>query len=264
MIQPPTFNTKDSDELCKEIARKSNGLALLGFSGGKDSVCAWLQLRRYFHTIIPFHCCLIPHMRLRDEALAYYERVFECDRILRMQDSALPMDLRRMVLQLPEDEEAIDAADFFDYDKHDIMDLIRKEYGLPKVWCAFGINLSDSLERRIYVTNMKGRNPNHKTFYPCYDWPHEKILSTVSESGVKLSAEYQFTNRSIQGMPQTEWMQALHDNCPDDYNRLKAYYPLMEAILARMEFRKRMNAARNAKAEAESGAEKAEGEGEKK
>ena len=260
MLSLPTFNTKDSDDLCKEISRKSNGVCILGFSSGKDSVCAWLQLKKYFHTIIPFHCCLIPHMRLRDEALAYYEREFECDRILRTQDSSLIMDLRRMVFQLPEDEEAIEGFDFYDYDKHDIIDLIRKEYGLPRAWCAFGINMSDSLERRIYVQNMKGRNPGERTFYPCYDWPHDKILKTVEESGLKLSAEYQFVNRTIAGMPQTSWLQPLKDNCPEDYKRLKVYYPLMEAILARMEFRKRMNAARNAKAEAE----KAEGEGEKK
>lgn len=240
MLTLPTFSTPDSDSLCKEIAKKSKGVCFLGFSRGKDSVCAWLNLKKYFHRIIPFHCALVPKLGFAEEALKYYEYEFDTH-IIRMQDSAVAMDIRRAVFQLPMDDKFNDEWGFFDYDKHDIIDLLRKKLSLPNAWCAFGINASDSLERRIYVTNMKGRNPNHKTFYPCYDWKHEKIIEAVKDSGLKLSPEYKFVNRTIAGMPNHNWLRPLRDNYPKDYETIKRYYPLCEASLLRMEYRDEEN-----------------------
>jgi len=240
MLALPKFSTKETDALCREVSKKSNGVCFLGFSRGKDSVCAWLQLRKYFKHVIPFHCCLVPHLRFADEILKYYEYQFET-KIVRMQDSALHADIRRMVYQLPEYDEEVDNAGFFDYDKHDIMDLLRKVYGLPNAWCAFGINASDSLERRIYVTNIKGRNPQHKTFYPCYDWPHEEILKTVEDSGMLLSPEYKCSNRTMAGPPQTYWLDPMRKVFPEDFKRLQTFYPLCMSVVARMDFRKENN-----------------------
>ena len=69
----PTFNTDVTDALCKEIANKSKGVCFLGFSHGKDSVLAFLQLSRYFKRIIPFHCASVPHLKFVDAILDYYE-----------------------------------------------------------------------------------------------------------------------------------------------------------------------------------------------
>lgn len=236
MLALPTYSTPETESLCKEIAKKTNGVCFLGFSRGKDSVCAWLYLKKFFKTVIPFHCCLVPKLRFSEQALKYYEYEFDTH-ILRMQDSSLHADLRRMVYQYGMDERFIDNYGFYDYDKHDIMDLLRKVYALPNAWCAFGINASDSIERRIYVQNIQGKNPNHKTFYPCWNWPHDKIIETCKESGLKLAPEYNFVNRSIAGMPSVYWLQQLRDNYPDDYKKVEDWYPLCWASILRMEFR---------------------------
>ena len=83
MIYTPTAEHEASAALCAEIAKRSHGVCFLGFSGGKDGLCAWLNLRRYFKRIIPFHCCGFPGMRFRERALEYYEFEFQT-RILRL------------------------------------------------------------------------------------------------------------------------------------------------------------------------------------
>ena len=240
MLPIPSYSTPETDSLCKEIAKKTNGVCFLGFSRGKDSVCAWLYLRKFFRTVIPFHCCLAPNLRFSEQALKYYEYEFETH-ILRMQDSSLHADIRRLVYQFGMDEKLIDVYGFYDYNKHDIMDLLRKLYALPNAWCAFGINASDSIERRIYVQNIQGKNPQHKTFYPCWNWPHDKIISTCKESGLKLAPEYNFVNRSIAGMPSVYWLEELRRNYPDDYAKIERWYPLCWASIMRMEYRNKLN-----------------------
>ena len=92
MLPLPTFSTPATDALCKQIAKKSKGVCFLGFSRGKDSVCAWLQLRRFFDRIIPFHCATLPGLEFAEKALRYYEDEFE-RHILRMMDASLSSDL---------------------------------------------------------------------------------------------------------------------------------------------------------------------------
>ncbi len=43
----------DSDTLCRQMAEETGGICFPSFSRGKDSIAAWLQLRRYFDRIIP-------------------------------------------------------------------------------------------------------------------------------------------------------------------------------------------------------------------
>ena len=82
MLNLPRFSTKATDELCAEIAKKSHGTVFLMCSRGKDSLCAWLQLRKYFNRIIPFHCATVPGYQFADEYLDYLEYMFDT-RILR-------------------------------------------------------------------------------------------------------------------------------------------------------------------------------------
>ena len=45
----------NSDELCEYMAGLCGGGTLLAFSCGKDSIVAWLKLRRYFRKIVPYY-----------------------------------------------------------------------------------------------------------------------------------------------------------------------------------------------------------------
>lgn len=240
MINFPSTNTKASDFLCKEIAKKSKGVCFLGFSRGKDSLCSWLQLRRYFKTIIPFHCGDIPHLEYAEQALKYYEYEFDCH-ILRMQAPTYHADMYNMCYQLPWDEEFYDGWGINPKDSlSEVVEYLRYIYALPNAWCAFGINASDSLQRRIQVMQRGGVSKKSKHFYPCFDWSHEQIIKTVEECGLKVAPDYQMSNRTIAGIPNVRWLEQMRKNYPNDFRKILKRYPLCWASVIRQEYRKEL------------------------
>ena len=232
----PTFNTDVSDALCKEIAKKSKGVCFLGFSHGKDSVLAFLQLSRYFKRIIPFHCASIPNMKFVNAILDYYEYEFQT-KILRLMGEDLVMGLKRLFYQDPRDLMACDDefGEIEDFNKLDILEYLRKEYNLPRAWCAFGVNAADSQDRRIYCNKTGGKSDINKTFYPTWDWPRSEIKRALMESGLKLAPEYKYSKRSIGGVPCATHNKILKEHFPEDFKTLLKWYPLAELKTRREE-----------------------------
>ena len=232
----PTFNTDITDALCKDIAKKSKGVCFLGFSHGKDSVLAYLQLSRYFKRIIPFHCASIPHLKFVDAILDYYEYEFHT-RILRLMGEDLAMSLKRLIYQDPRDATTCDDefGDVDDYNKLDILEYLRQKYNLPRAWCAFGVNAADSQDRRIYCNKTGGFSTINRTFYPTWDWPRSEIVAALKESGLKLAPEYKYSKRSIGGVPCATYNKILKEHFPEDYKTYKKWYPLMDLKTRREE-----------------------------
>lgn len=229
-VNLPSFKTEATVALCKEIARRSGGVVFLGFSRGKDSLCAYLNLRRYFKksNIIPFHCASYPCLKHVKDTLDYYEQALET-RILRLVGEELPMALPRLMYQTADDLEELEELQTPNFSKLDILEYLRYEFNLPKAWCAFGIAASDSIDRRIYCNKVQGKNASNMTFYPCWDWPHGEIIKAVRESGVRLSGEYRWTGRTLGGVPSASCNRVYKAHYPEDWNRIQAMYPLAEA-----------------------------------
>ena len=48
-------DASSGESLCRTMAEECD-TAILAFSTGKDSIAAWLQLRKYFKHIVPYYC----------------------------------------------------------------------------------------------------------------------------------------------------------------------------------------------------------------
>lgn len=229
MLTLPSFSTPATDELCKEISRKSHGVVMLMCSRGKDSLCAWLQLRKWFTRIIPFHCATVPGYQFADEYLDYLEGAFDT-RILRMMGEDLRMALVRHIYQeSPWECDVIDSVfEDVDYTKLDILEYLRMKFNLPRAWCAVGISQNDSIDRLIYCRKNGGINKKNRTFYPCFDWPREEMLGAIWDSGLMVSPEYKYTKRSMGGIPSATYNKVMMEHFPQDWELTKKWYPLAE------------------------------------
>ena len=229
MVNLPLFNTEATDALCREIAKKSHGVCFLMCSRGKDSLCAWMQLRRYFNRIIPFHCATIPGYRYADEYLDYLEVAFQT-RVLRMMGEDLKMSLVRHIYQdSPWECNAIDRVfPDRDFSKLDVLAYLRMKFNLPRAWCAVGISKNDSIDRLIYCRKTGGKNPSNRTFYPCWDWPKEELLQAIWDSGLDVAPEYKYTKRSMGGVPSAAYNKVMMEHFPQDWELTKKWYPLAE------------------------------------
>ena len=230
----PDLETKETKELCKTVAKKSKGVCILAFSRGKDSLCAWLYLRKYFKRIIPVHFASYPNLKHVNETLAYYERVMseengEKVHILRMMSEELPLALSNMMYQLPTALNGVQKGAVKPYNKYDIFEQIRYELSLPSAWVAFAIGESDSIDRRIVCKKMGGMNKATKTFFPTFDFSRKMIYDIIQESGIKVSDEYRWTSRTLTGVVSATNNRIYKEHYPEDWAVIKAMYPLAEA-----------------------------------
>lgn len=229
--------TPDTRDLCREIAELSGGTVLLGFSRGKDSIAAWLWLRELGIQVIPFHVAAVPGLSFVNRSLDYYEQWFGVP-IERCVEGCLPQALGSLYYQPGEDEDWIDALDLTGYDNHYVADWVREKRDVPRAWVAWGINSSDSIDRRIYVNQYKGRIDSRRSFYPCFDWAKSQILETIQAAGVRLPEDYLLGSRSFAGLPTVRHMARMREKMSGDFERVKLFYPFAEAVLARNEFRR--------------------------
>lgn len=225
----PTFSTEATDELCRDIAKKSHGTIFCMMSRGKDSLCAYLQCCKYFQRVIPFHCALIPGYVYATEYLDYLEAALNV-RILRMMSEDLRVSLSRYAYQdTPWECAAIDEAFTGEiYSKLDVLEYLRMKFNLPRAWCAVGISKNDSIDRLIYCRKNNGRNESHRTFYPCWDWPREELLNAIGNAGLCVAPEYKYSKRSL-GVPGAAYNKILMEHFPRDWETTKMWYPLAEA-----------------------------------
>lgn len=230
---PPMEGTPDTESLCMEVAKKSNGVAFLGMSGGKDSICAYLYLQRFFKRIIPFHCAAWPGVKYVGDYLDYLEYVTGGVHILRLKSEVYLTAASRLMYQPLKDCLEISEWEVPTYNKIDILEYLRYRYALPKAWCAFGIAASDSIDRAIYVKKAGGRNDQNRTFYPCFDWSRKQILDTVEMSGIKLPSSYRYVNRTIGHVPGIVTNEILKRHYPQDWQHVLSLYPLAEAKTVR-------------------------------
>ena len=89
---------KTSSEMCEQMAAECD-TAILAFSTGKDSIAAWLQMRKYFKRIIPYYCYTVPGLTFVEESLKYYEDFFGTH-ICRLPHRSLARMLRNLDMNL--------------------------------------------------------------------------------------------------------------------------------------------------------------------
>lgn len=231
------YGTPETESLCRNVAETSGGVAILSFSRGKDSVAAWLYMRKFFPKIIPFHCASVPGLSYVDESLAYYEEFFKTP-IIRYMDSECGGAVHRLWFQPVEDEDEIDRVGFWKYDKNELANLIRKKHGIQNAYCAFGINQSDSIDRQVRVKECQGRHDGVKSFYPCWNWSRAEIMRIIEENQVRLADDYLIACRSTAGLPGIRVLERMESVFPEDFRKVRLMFPFIQAVVARNEFRK--------------------------
>lgn len=240
MDRPQIVGTPATRDLCESIARQYNGVCLLHFSRGKDSVAAWLFMRQFFKRIIPIFFNPLPGMPIIERSLKYYEDFFETPIIRCIAGDAL-IDLNNLLLQTPDREEAIDNLKLRPFTREEATDVIREAYGLKGVPYAKGTGYYDAINRRIAFMKVKGFDRKHLVFSPIYDWRKETLWQALEASGVKLAPDYRFANRTFSGGPKIGSVTHMEQFYPEDYKRLKVFYPLVDGLRARNEFRMAQN-----------------------
>jgi len=238
----------DSDELCEYMAGLSNGCTILAFSTGKDSVVAWLKMRRYFRKIVPYYLYSIPGgpLSFTERALQYYEDWFGC-RILRLPHPSMYRMLNAFVLQAPENLRIIEEASLQEFDYEGINALARAtDPDLDNAYQASGVRSADSIVRRQSM--LKHGQINHKArrWYPAFDYKKEDMVRELDAAQIALPIDYKWFGRTFDGIDY-RFTSVIKEKSPEDYERIKLVFPMVELDILRQQYRREYHASREGK-----------------
>lgn len=229
------INQPSGAEVCRIVRKETGGKTMLAFSGGKDSVAAYLAIRDKFDEVIPIHFYRIPGLEFVEENLAYYEKhLFGGRHIIRLPHPALYRWLNNLVYVPPHHAPVIDAANLEIYQYTDLHDLVRMQYGLPDAFCATGVRAADSPMRRISIMQHSPILRASRQYFPVWDWKRADLLAAFKKEGIKLSTDYHAFGRSFDGID-ARFMIPLRDTFPRDFAKVLEWFPFVEADIFRHE-----------------------------
>ena len=101
-------------------------------------------------------------------------------------------------------------------------------------WVADGVRAADSIVRRASFTQHGAMKPASRKVSPIYDWLKAEVMGAINQANIALPIDYQWFGRSFDGIDH-RFLKPIHDNAPDDYQRILEWFPLAELELVRAE-----------------------------
>lgn len=234
---PPEIHKMSSEEALPIIAERCEGRVLVSFSGGKDSVGVVLNLKKYFPEMHLYHMYIVPDLRLVEEGLTYYERLWGV-RITRLPHPEFCAALRDGDWQPWHRRPLIDrwGPEVSTFDE--LAREVRRDLGWSKrVPQAVGIRADDSIFRAASLKRSGIYQRSRHVCYPIFDWTRHRLREELIQSQTRLPPEYAFFGRSFSGDGfDYKFIKPLIDNYPDDFERMVQWFPLLKAEYYRYQF----------------------------
>lgn len=201
---------------------------IVGFSGGKDSICALDLCVKNFKTVYPYFMYLVPGLSFQEVQLKWYEQHYGFN-ILRVPHPMLSSWLkygtfRKRNFSIPE----ISFADITHY--------LRVNFDC---WhFAGGERIADSIVRRAMLKKSGAYCEKRGRFYPLAHWKKQDVLAYIKQKRLKMSPEYSLLGYSFRSLDPVD-MVKVREYYPDDFNRIKTIFPFVEAGCVRHEIEQR-------------------------
>lgn len=236
-LTKPIAGIESSARIRERLAEDGRPVCV-AFSGGKDCIAAELALRDAGVETVLAHLYLIPGKE-QGRTLDFVE-----DGLKRLEDQwqkpihryphpSLYRMLNMLVFQPPERCEVIENAMLPTVDYQEMWELIREDLGLPEdTWVADGVRAADSLPRRASIKKHGAMKPKHHKCSPIWDWKQGKVFDYIESHGVKLPIDYEWFDRSFDGIDY-RFLEPISRNAPDDYAQILEWFPLADLGLMR-------------------------------
>lgn len=224
-----------SDDLIDWVRDNYGDTILLSFSMGKDSIALWLFLREHFE-IVPYFLYWYPGLAFVEKSLAYYEEWFGT-RIMQLPHPLFYNMLRTGAYQEPHVVGTIDWLRLERYDFADI-DTVVCEYSdldPTQTLCAVGFRAADNMERRRLIKQMGTIGfKRRKYYYGIWDWNVQRTTQIIKDNDVAIPPDYVHWGRTIAAFDY-QYLQPLREQYPEDFQRLREFFPLIDAEIFRYE-----------------------------
>lgn len=120
-----------------------------------------------------------------------------------------------------------------------IYDYIRENTGFW--WIAAGERINDSLWRRGMIKGTGTVDSKRGRFFPIAEWSKQDVLSYVRQRKLRISPESAKLGSSFRSLC-GEDMYLIKKHFPDDFGKIKSWFPLIDASLINYQMRQNSNA----------------------
>lgn len=205
-----------------KIARE----VIVGLSCGKDSVVTLDLCARFFSRVESYFMYLVPGLEYQESVLRHYERRYGI-RVHRIPHFILS-DAFRYGSFIREDYSVptIGVEDSYAY--------IRAKTGLH--WIACGERVADSTFRRGMILSVGSVWRQRGRFYPLAYWNKRDVLEYIKRNKLPVSGAHRVLGSSGGSLDPAE-MAAIKQNFPRDWEKIKAFFPYIEAAVKAHEIR---------------------------
>lgn len=212
-----------SEELCEMIAKKQDE-CFISFSGGKDSIACMIVAKRFFKKVVPVFFYRIPGLSFIDEKIKYFEEFFG-ERIIKLPHPSTIAQLNGYLFQDLEHRKIIErtAIPTPTYDM--FFDKLREKYGIQ--WVGIGNRAHDNMQRwTAFVTNG-AINYNRQVFWPVFDYSNDDVLQLIKEAKIYMPDDYRMFGKTFDSL-QERFISVIKKEYPQDFERIKLFFPLIE------------------------------------
>lgn len=224
-----------SEAIIQTVAEKSGGQVVLAFSGGKDAIAAWIALKRAGVKVFPYFYYAHPHLEFVNRTIDYYEEKFGV-KITRVPSPTIYARWKGCTLAPPEQLAVCMSASLPKFSAEDLQAGVIQHLKLPEsTFTALGVRATDSIFRRTMFTRSGAINHKARKFYPVWDWTKEAVRVEIFKAKLKLPIDYWLFGRSFDGLDY-RFIAPVKKHFPKDYERLREYFPMIDAELKRAEF----------------------------
>lgn len=208
-----------------EAAKEKSDAVLVAYSGGKDSLCTLDLCSRVFSRVEAFHMYFLPGLDVIEQQLDYARQRWGV-KIYQYPH----WTTRRYLTQGVYCFNSYKHDDLPEWKLQDVYDLACAESGIPII--ATGAKRVDSLWRRRM---LKTWGDTAQMLYPCIGWSLFDVQAYLRARKIELPKSAGGSKSSGVGLVTREVLH-LHDHWPQDYERIKAVFPLVEAVVKRRDW----------------------------
>lgn len=206
-------------------SRKMTDSVIVSFSGGKDSIVTLDLCCQHFQKVFVFFMYFVKGLEMQECVLRWYENKYNIE-IYRIPHFELSGMFKYGLFRLPDDQ--VDIVKINDVYNH-----VREKSGYE--WIAAGERIDDSIWRRAMIKNSGTIVPSRRRIFPIAYWDKSHVITYIKRHKLKLPPEYKYFTSSFGG-PGGDTMQIFKDRWINDYNKMKSWFPFVDAAAKRMEF----------------------------
>lgn len=202
---------------------------ILGVSTGKDSTALGELLHQHGFEICAYYLYFVPDVSFRERYLAYLERRWGIE-ILRLPHPDLGLLLQDGFYCEPQ-------PDFPKVTFPELYAAVRERFGVD--WIVNGEKKVDSPHRRMMIGNIGYPyvSEPRRVAFPLADWKEGNVFAYLKMRGIPVGPDYALFGYGWGGMVSNPYeARVISERYPEDFERFKALFPGLEAMLERWDY----------------------------